>query len=223
MTYYTPHGRSSARRMDSREIPVPLWGADGAIAATLGRRRGAIPRLGQCLGRRVRDWSGSYNDSARDQGTRFGCRAHRRTAASPRSGPQASGPSGPRVESRIGSAGRTGDSGRSPIAIALDLQKHANSGEGIEGSKALGRGDNRPPSVERSRLQSAGQPQDARRSVASGSGRTVSLYQPPGEDAAAAKSAHGLRRHQEERSGWQPEKPGPNMASKAKADRGQYA
>ena len=223
MTYYTPHVRSSARRMDSREVPASVRDADGTFSTTLGSRRGTISRLGWCLGRCVRNWAGAHNDSARNLGTRFGPRVFRRTSASPWSRPQASGPDGPRVESRFGSTGRARDSGRSSVAIALDLQKHANSGEGIEGPKTLGRGNNRPPSAEGSGLQSAGQPQDARRNVASGSGCSISLHQPPSEDAAATKSAHGLRRHQEERGGWEAEKPGANMASKAKAYRGQYA
>src|ERR1700675_112914 len=132
MVHYMAYDRPSARRMDSREVSASFRGVDRAFSSTLGSRRGDVARLGWSLGGRGSNRVGAHHNSARNPGTRVGNEAFGRTPTPRGSGPQESGPSGPRAESRIGSADRTGDSGRSPVAVALDLQEHANSRQGTE-------------------------------------------------------------------------------------------
>src|SRR6266478_995895 len=131
---------------------------------------------------------------------RFGNCTRGRKAASRRWWAEESQRDGPRTHGRLGAVGGTGEPRRPAVAAALDVQEHATSGAGVDSPGPHSGGNDRSPIAERSWLQLAGQPQDARRRKPSGPGCAISVHQSPSCGPTTARPAGSLGRYQEERN-----------------------
>ncbi len=101
------------------------------------------------------------------------------------------------IDSERGMAGRAADAGRSPLAVALDLQEHNQSGGRVEPDGTSGQSPNGRAAAERGRLQFAEHSQDERRSIASGPQCPVRVYNCHREVLSAARSTRHFGGHEE--------------------------
>ena len=116
------------------------------------------------------------------------------------------------IEGGVGDAGRTGQSRRSRIAAALDLQGRATTGPRTEAAGVSDRSAEGRRVVARHGLQPSRQPQDARGERPFRSRRAVQTDRRHDRRVSVARPARRLRRYEEEGARRPLQKRGPRVA-----------